>query len=83
MLQARLPSAEVIPIDSLLAYINAPAGRFDAEGVFQEKARLLDQGRRRTARTGAALVGRQKCPRLVEMKVMATERDRRDALDER
>ena len=38
MLQARLPNAEVIPIDSLLEYINAPAGRFDATFTGYDRA---------------------------------------------
>jgi Na+/H+-dicarboxylate symporter/ABC-type amino acid transport substrate-binding protein len=38
MLQARLPNAEVIPIDSLLEYIKAPAGRFDATFTGYDRA---------------------------------------------
>jgi hypothetical protein len=38
MLRARLPNAEVIPIDSLLEYINAPAGRFDATFTGYDRA---------------------------------------------
>ena len=38
MLQARLPNAEVIPIDSILEYLKAPAGRFDATFTGYDRA---------------------------------------------
>ena len=64
-----IPIAISVPAgEEPLLISRTPLSRWEPRRESSRKARLLDQGRRGTARTGAALVDWQKCPRLVEMK---------------